>query len=392
MAHQTQADTQELAQISNSQTETTKKRRAWFTLHDRAPFTLQDKLFLFASLMLLTCYFLPWMGEESPWNVLASNSSASFLLFFVGFFILLLLTPLSVSAPRARPWFGIVAALATGTALIRFGAQSDGGAYGAQLAKVFALAVLVLSAKDGAAKAGDVAMRRLNSRTAEVFSHWGTVLPGIHFSAQELYRKIEQTIRDRQWPGVEFLRVVHTEAGILSHKREYLRVIRQRQVFDVCAASFGKDYFFTLREAEIRAQLTVATLIIFLVALAMLFGFSLSVFGLISGAVNFFILLGVGILVLFNVLRMGLTRLDGTLMRLPVIGPIYETWFRRSSTYFQLDTRLVFLKLMDDLVKEHVDEETSVKGVRVLSCFEHQPILDGIYRTSERTIKTDDAK
>jgi hypothetical protein len=231
-------------------------------------------------------------------------------------------------------------------------------------------------------------MRRLNSQAAEVFTHWGTVLPGIHFSAQELYSKVENEIRARQWPGVEYLRALHTEAGLLSHKREYLRVIRQRQVFDLCAASFGKDYFVTLREAEITAQLTLTTLLIFLLTLVIIFGVCLSTFGMLAGAVTFGLLLAAGVFLLFNVLRMGLTRLDGLLMRIPVIGPIYETWFRRSTTYFQHDTRVVFLKLMDDLVKARVDEETSAKGVTLLSCFEHQPILDGLYKTSTRTPKT----
>src|SRR5439155_1289690 len=160
-------------------------------------------------------------------------------------------------------------------------------AYGVELAKLFALGLLVLSANPAIVKAGDLAMRRLNSRKAEVFTHWGTVLPGIEFSAQEFYAKLENEIRARQWPGVEFLRVLYSEAGLLSHNREYLRVVRQRQVFDVCAAKFGKDYFFTLREAEIQAQFTLATLIIFLLALSTMFGLCLATFGLISGIINF---------------------------------------------------------------------------------------------------------
>ena len=79
-------------------------------------------------------------------------------------------------------------------------------------------------------------------------------------------------------------------------------------------------------------------------------------------------------------------------MRLPVIGPVYETWFRRSTTYFQHDSRMVFLKLMDDLLKKHVDEEVSGKGVQLLSCFEHQPILDGLYKTTTRTPKQGEEK
>jgi hypothetical protein len=260
-------------------------------------------------------------------------------------------------------------------------------AYGAGFARLFALGLLVLSANPTIAVASDLAMRRMNSQKADIFTHWVALVPGINFSAQDFYAKVENEVRARQWPGVEFLRVLHTEAGVFSYKREYLRVLRQRQVFDLCASSFGKDYFFTLREAEMKAQLTLTTLIIFLVALFVTFTFCLSTFGLILGPVCFGLLLAFGVLLLWNVLRMGLTRLDGLLMRTPVIGPIYETWFRRSTTYFQHDTRVVFLKLMDELVKEHVDRETSEKGIELLSCIEHQPIFDGFYKTSTRKPK-----
>jgi hypothetical protein len=169
-------------------------------------------------------------------------------------------------------------------------------------------------------------------------------------------------------------------------------VVRQRQVFDLCAASFGKDYFFSVREAEIKAQLTLATLIIFVLAVFLVFSLCLSTFGLIGGILSFgsFVLLGV--FLLWNALRMGLTHLDGLLMRTPVIGPVYETWFRRSTTYFQHDTRVVFLKLMDDLVKKRVDDEAAEKGITLLSSIEHQPILDGIYKSSTRKPQDADAE
>jgi hypothetical protein len=348
--------------------------------------TIQEELFIFCSLMLLTCYFLPWTGNSTLWDFLSESISTSAALFWIGLLALYCITPLSVLRPRARPWFGIVTAIATAYVLLGF-AFPGRGAYGAELAKPFMLAVLALSASDGLSKAGNLAMRRLNSRSAELMTHWGAVVPGIHFSTQEIYNRIETEVRDRNWPGVEFLRVLHSEAGLLSHKREYLRVIRQRQVFDVCAAPFGRDYFFSLREAEIKAEVTLATLIIFLMLLAAFFVFTVNIFGLFSGGLAFAVLIFVATFFLFNVLGMGLTRLDGILMRVPVVGPIYETWFRRSTTYFQHDARMVFLKLVDDLIKAYVDEETGAKGVKLLSCFEHQPILDGIYKTSTRVPK-----
>jgi hypothetical protein len=358
-------------------------------------FTVQDELFVFSSLMLITCCFLPWRvvgAEPTFWRMLSSAFPSAASMAFIFLFILWCMTPFTVFLPRVRPWFGIATAISV-NGLVTFLAILPGQVdYGALLARVFALGLLVLSANPAILTAGDLAMRRMNSQNADIFHHWVNPVPGIHFSAQDFYAKVENDVRARQWPGVEFVRVLHTEAGLFSHKREYLRVLRQRQVFDLCAATFGKDYFFTLREAELKAQLTLPTLVIFLVALLVAFTLCLSAFGSMLGPICFGLLITFGVLLLWNVLRMGLTRLDGLLMRTPVIGPIYETWFRRSTTYFQHDTRVVFLKLMDDLVKAEVDKETSAKGIELLSCLEHQPIFDGFYKTSKRKPKGGDAK
>jgi len=356
--------------------------------------TLQQEIFLFSSLMLVTCFFLPWYGtpghEGGPYQLISGEGSQPAVAGAIGLFMLLALVPLSVNAPRIRPWMTIAAVLILNLALNVTAFAHDGLAYGGQLARFFALVAVFVSAGPALLAASDFAMRRLNSQKAEVFTHWGTVL-AMHFSAKEFYEKLETKLHDRQWPGVEVLRLFYSEAGLLSHKREYLRVIRHRQVVDVCASTFGKDYFFSMREAEIRAQLTFVTFLVFLFCLGLILNWLVGLFGLFSGLIGFGVLLVLGVFLLMNVLRMGLTRVDGVLMRLPVIGPIYETWFRSNSTYFQHDTRMVFLKLMDDMMKEHVDEETSAKGIQLLPCFEHQPILDEIYKTSTRALKKKEA-
>lgn len=362
----------------------------------RHPFSRQEEFFIFCNLMLFTCLFLPWHiqadHEITPWDRFVASDSPTYSAAWIVLFAVYAVSLWSTFRPRVRPWLAILTVIVVNGAIQGSGIGTEREAWGAELTRLLALGLLILSANPAIASARDLTMRALNSRKAEVFTHWGTVVPGIQFSAQEFYAKVEQAIRERQWPGVDFLRVFHSEAGILSHKREYLRVIRQRQVFDLCAAKFGNDYFFTLREAEIKAQLTVATLIILFTAIPLLLHLFLTTFGFLSGLVAFGVFLVFVILLLMNVLRMGLTRLDGLLMRTPVIGPVYETWFRQSTTYFQHDTRVVFLKLMDELVKAHVDEETSAKGVQLLSCFEHQPIFDGFYKTSTRTPKGGVAK
>jgi hypothetical protein len=343
------------------------------------PLTLQQELFIFCSLMLATCFFLPWTGEQAPWNFMIGPHWNRVIWWFI--FLVVCGTTLTVRLPRVRPWAGLFTVFCVSLGLLGLGAKTE---YGAQLARLFALSMLLLSAQPAVIRATDFAMKRLNSQKAEVSSHWGTTLESLHFSAQEFYAKVEGAIHARQWPGVELLRVMHSEAGLLSHQREYLRVVRQRQVFDICASTFGKDYFFTLREAEIKPPLSFATLLIFLLTLLLLFNWSITTFGWFSGPIHFAMGLVIILFLLWNALRMGLTRLDGLLMRWPVIGPIYETFFRRSTTYFQHDTRMIFLKLMDDLVKEQVDEETSAKGIKLLSCFEHRPTFEDFYKLKER--------
>jgi hypothetical protein len=341
--------------------------------------TLQQELFIFCGLMLATCFLLPWRAEQSVSDFMVGPYPNRFPSWFI--FTVVCGTTLTVRFPRVRPWAGLFTVFCVSVLLVGIGAKTE---YGAQLARFFALCMLILSAQPAVIRATDFAMKRLNSQKAEVSSHWGTTLESLHFSAQEFYAKVERAIHARHWPGVELLRVQHSEAGLLSHPREYLRVVRQRQVFDICASTFGKDYFFTLREAEIQPPLSFATFLIFLLSLILLFAWSITTLGWLSGPIHFVTVIVVILFLMWNALRMGLTRLDGLLMRWPVIGPIYETFFRRSTTYFQHDTRMVFLKLMDELVKEQVDEETSAKGIKLLSCFEHRPVFEDFYKLKER--------
>lgn len=344
-----------------------------------AVLSLQQELFIFFGLLLATAFALPWTAGVAPADHLFSErpDRALWWLLFLG----IAAAPLTVRLPRVRPWAGMVAVFCMTLAFIFMGGTQE---YGAQLARFFMLGMLVLSAQPAVISATDFAMKRLGSQKAEVSSHWGAPVENLHFSTQEFYAKVEEAVRKRQWPGVEMLRVPHTEAGLLSHKREYLRIVRHRQVIDMCAATFGNDYFFTLREAEIKPALSFATFLIFLLMLFLLFGWSVTSFGLIAGVIQFFMWLIIAAFLMWNALRMGLTRLDGLLLRAPVIGPIYETFFRHSTTYFQHDTRMVFLKLVDDLIKEQVDEETSAKGVKLLSCFEHRPIFEDFYKIKDR--------
>ena len=63
--------------------------------------TFQEELFLFLSLMLATCFLLPWRDFQSPSDFLANTRSDAPFWWFV--LIVICIAPLSVRFPRVRP-------------------------------------------------------------------------------------------------------------------------------------------------------------------------------------------------------------------------------------------------------------------------------------------------
>jgi len=72
----------------------------------------------------------------------------------------------------------------------------------------------------------------------EVLDHWYAPVFGFNASTQEFYRAIEAELKSRQVPGLEISRVEYSEGGLLSQKREYLRLYRERLVKKI---TVGKD-------------------------------------------------------------------------------------------------------------------------------------------------------
>jgi hypothetical protein len=162
-------------------------------------------------------------------------------------------------------------------------------------------------------------------------------------------------------PDLERIRVDFAEGGMLSDRRVYLRLIRERLVFDVCAAPFGTSFFFSCRQAEIPTTIKLWHLVVFGLVLL----FSVPVAMQLMGT-----FLGPLLLVLFwiffvwlcrNAIPMGLTNLDGLLIRTPVIGPLYERFLRRE-TYYRVDTRLMYLDTVNAVVKKRVETTTAAGG------------------------------
>jgi hypothetical protein len=80
-----------------------------------------------------------------------------------------------------------------------------------------------------------------------------------------------------------------------------------------------------------------------------------------------------------NAVSLNLSDLDNVLMKIPALGPIYERWFRKE-TYYREDTRLLYLKLVPDIIKKVAGDMTGEKGIKLMQQYERAPILGELYK------------
>jgi len=223
-----------------------------------------------------------------------------------------------------------------------------------------------------------------NSKKADVLSHWYVLVPGFSTLTKEFYATVEQELKHREVPGLTLTREEFAEGGLLSDKRQYLRMTRERLVFDVCAAPFGTSYFFSCRFAELPLTAKVSQLLVLLLATILLLAISWHFLGYVFGSTAIIVLLLGLAHYLRNAVAMGLHDLDAWLIKSP-LGSLYEAWFRKD-TYYREDTRLMFLDTVNAVVKAMVEETTGAKGIKLIRYNEYNPILDELYKPTTVTL------
>jgi hypothetical protein len=89
-----------------------------------------------------------------------------------------------------------------------------------------------------------------------------------------------------------------------------------------------------------------------------------------------------------NSRKMGSTELDATLLKTPVIGPLYEVFFRME-TYHREDTRLMYVSTVNSITEKLVEEVTLAKGVKLLKRYDKKPIHSDLYEERPRPLRAD---
>ena len=227
-------------------------------------------------------------------------------------------------------------------------------------------------------------MGMLNSKLkqikGEVSNYWIVSANGSPLSPLEFYEAVKRELSALKIPGLEISRQEYAEGGVLSAKRIYLRVMRERLVFLVCVAPFGTHYFFSCRTIHSPATLKLWHALVVGLFFAAILGFE-RFWGLNLTIIVLFGLISAIGLMFRNTLTIGLADIDSALLKIPVAGPIYEQFFRKD-TYHRQDTRIMYLDTIPAVIQGLVDEFTAAKGVKLIREHPAAPILEELYKPS----------
>jgi hypothetical protein len=158
-----------------------------------------------------------------------------------------------------------------------------------------------------------------------IISHWHKLFEGFQESPQQIYGLLDKAIEQRKLPNIKTSRITYRETGVLSAKREYLRVRRKEHIFDICAAPFGTGFFVSWWLGQTP--------------------------GLIASLI----------------------------LKIPLLGRLLVGAFR-PETYYSLDTALMFQDSVHTAVLEVLDQVTEGKGIKALSELEKKPIMSDLFK------------
>lgn len=159
---------------------------------------------------------------------------------------------------------------------------------------------------------------RASASDASILKHWSHLIDGLSYSSKEFYASLKEALRARDIPGAGTKVIEVSEgAALVSAKRIYLRIKRGEEHIDICAAPFGRGFFFS-------SWLIMPP----------------------------------------SVLRLS-----------PVIGWVISMF--SPPTYYKLDTAGMFHAMVHGAIMECIDGVTNAKGIHALSESERKPIMKG---------------
>ncbi len=207
-------------------------------------------------------------------------------------------------------------------------------------------------------------------RSAEVISHWHHSVEGLSTSTLDFYTALERALKAKETP-VAFERTTWNERGLLSAKREYLRVSLDRLSFDICAAPFGKDFFFSWWLSKRTPDFAALHGCLAIAGVPFLFLWFIATMGFYQGIFYALVFLVSGVVVLKKTIEAGVNGVEDTILAIPVLGALYQR-FLKPVTYYSEDTRMMFEETVHRVVMDVVSGILTVHKMTPLSEAEKQ--------------------
>jgi hypothetical protein len=219
----------------------------------------------------------------------------------------------------------------------------------------------------------------IRNKKGDILDHWIAFHDSLDYPPQEFYQAIEKELEARKVPGMEIMKEDFAEGGLLSDKRIYLKLFRERLAIYTCASPFGTGYFYSCRVVHVPALVRLWHI------LAALFFFGI-VGGLLIKPLGFIFTVMATVALMFalagvmrNVVTGVFADLDALLLKIPGLSTIYEAWFR-AETYYRTDTRAVYVQRIPEIVRTVAEEITAAKGGKLVQQFRFAPIFGELYK------------
>jgi hypothetical protein len=200
----------------------------------------------------------------------------------------------------------------------------------------------------------------INRRKPLVHAQWHVPLLSFSSNTEAFYQALEADLKIREVPDLALERIEFKDGGWLSPNRAYLRLRRRREVLEVCSAAFGTGWWFSLRSATLPRTLYWWEVWLTILGLVGFFGCYWHLFGLMLAGIVMASSLVVLLLVFLRARTW--TSLDEFLLFLPVLGALYEGYFRADS-YYRQDQALIYSHTVGGLVRAKVVEMCAMGGV-----------------------------
>jgi hypothetical protein len=236
--------------------------------------------------------------------------------------------------------------------------------------------------------------RRLEKcpKPKDLLHYWPELIEGMRFSTKDFYDRVEAALQERSIPELEVSRVDIKEGGPMTPRREYLRLRRERLIFDISAMPFGSGFYVSEWFWRQPRHLGLLLLLVLAVVIALeysvwtaqprpiyepiyeFFFFELGLRGFFTRWILTISLPPIGVIVGFFISAIWFGEaLDGMLMRIPMVGYIYERWVRRV-TYYREDRTQAFQAAAHQALCSVIDDICRTQGIAPLSDAARRPM------------------